>query len=694
MLFGRRTLYYLSLNRKYREPAGNARVIQGGGNAMLKPGRRSAARLFACTLASCGACFVAAAEREPDVRSLAQLSLEELMQVEVGIVAGRPQQRASTPAALTVITAEDIRRSGHRTIAEALRLVPGMYVARVNSSSWLAGARGLTGSALTSTRYLVMVDGRIVHDPLISGTFWDVVDVMVEDIDRIEVIRGPGPTLWGVNAMNGVVHVVTKHSRDTQGALLQAGAGDPLRTHAAARFGGTLDGGSTYRVWAKHNRFDGFEGPAGDELHDEWSTLRTGFRVDGALDRQTGYTFQGDLYSHPVAMASVRLPVPGRHQQFEQRTAENGIGGANLLFRVTRDAEPDRGWALQAYYDRTRRETSRFGVERDTIDVDYRRWLDWGSGQQLIWGGQFNWTDDRIANGPVLQLDPWELSWVSSNVFVQNTSELVPGRVFATLGSKLTHHDFVGWQVQPSARAWWTPDDRQTLWAAVSRPVRVPSRLEMHGQLVFSYVDTGLAAGGPASGTIVPVALTGDTSLQTETMRAWELGHRIRFGERWALDTAVFHNDYTRLIGVPPGIFGAFDDTGTARTSGIEATVSAKPRDGWRLEGSWSHLRTSVSGPILPFEEDSNPRNMAQLRSYLDIGEDVEFNAAAYYVDRVPFNDIDAYTRLDLGLTWRPRPGLELAAWAQNLLDSGHQESSGAQVPRSIYLQGTVRLGR
>jgi iron complex outermembrane receptor protein len=295
------------------------------------------------TLAACIAVVPLAAaaqgQASPDadqrvLAKLASMSLEDLMKAEVVSVAGRPGTLMASPAALTVISAEDVQRSGASSIAEALRLVPGMYVGRINSSSWVIGARGLTGSSLTATRYLVLIDGRLVYDPLISSTFWDTVDVPLRDLDRIEVVRGPGATLWGVNAMNGVINIITRKAVDTQGALVEAGAGSDGEAGLYMRYGGATDDGAYWRAWAKYERHGEFALEDGTPLHDGWSNVHGGFRLDGKLAPEVTYTFQGDAYTHPGAMASVRVPVPGEHQQFEQVTGEVTITGGNLLFRA------------------------------------------------------------------------------------------------------------------------------------------------------------------------------------------------------------------------------------------------------------------------------------------------------------------------------------------------------------------------
>jgi iron complex outermembrane receptor protein len=628
-----------------------------------------------------------------EIEKLARSSLEDLMQIKVTTVIGAPQTRISTPAAVYVISSEDLRRSGARSVIEALRLVPGMYVGRINSSSWVAGTRGLTGSSLTSTRYLVLVDGRQVYDPLTSVTFWDTVDLILADVDRIEVIRGPGATLWGANAMNGVINIVTKASQDTQGTLLQVGAGGNGRGEVDVRQGGSTRADASYRVWAKYARYGDFDGPDGESLHDEWSTLRGGFRYDRNLDRATTMTVQGDAYTHPTAMERVTIPVAGADRQFQQVDNDNDVAGGNLLVRVLRGYGTPEGWRLRTYYDRTQRDTSRFGVERDTFDLDFRRWQHWGERNDLMWGAEYLWTRDRVDNGPVLFMDPDRRAWSQTNLFVQNTTTLVPDRWFLMLGSKFTWHGFAGYAAQPNLRLWWTPTSDQTLWFSVSRPVRFPSRFEEDGRLVFSYFDLGAVTTGTPNGVILPVQVTGDENLRPEKLTAWELGHRIQFDGPWVFETSLFYNDYTRLIEPNPAIFGAFTDEGSGATWGAEVNFSGQVTARWRLEGAYSWLKIRIDGPVLPFEEQGSPQHLAQLRSYFDLGHYLELNAALYRVDEVPFTGSDAYTRLDVGLGWQATPSLRLDLWGKNLLDAEHSEASGAQIPRTIFAMATFEFG-
>ena len=633
------------------------------------------------------ATFSAHAEPSPDsdLKQLAQSSIEDLMRARVTSVAGTPQARETTPAALYVISAEEIRRSGHRTIAEALRLVPGMYVGRINASSWLIGSRGLTGSSLTATRYLVLIDGRLVYDPLISTTFWDTTDLVLADVERIEVIRGPGATLWGANAMNGVVNIVTKSARDTQGTLVQLGAGTQGQSEVDLHRGVAVDADSWLRLWAKYSADGDFKNAQGVSLHDEWSNVHGGFRYDKAIDLRTALTLEGDAYHHPRAMERVQIPVPGADRQFQQVTMDDDISGANILMNLRNGEGQPAGWSVRAYYDQTERDTSRFGVERHTADADFRSWFSWGGRNDLIWGAEYLWTHDDLRNGPVLLFTPDARSWEQTNAFVQNTTKLVDDKLFVMVGNKFTYHSFVGTYSQPNARVWWTPDDDQTLWASISRPVRIPSRFEEDGLLILEYVDLGALTTGKPSGAVIPQSVSGSEAMRPEELLAYELGHRIQLGSRWVLESSLYFNDYRRLIEPAATIFGPFTDVGSGHTYGVELSSTAQLTAHWRMEGSYSWQRVRIDGPVYRFEEQSTPRNLAQLRSTLDINDAWEFNGAVYYVDRIPQLNIDAYTRLDLGFTWHVNPHLRLEVWGQNLFDANHAEASGAQVPRSVF---------
>jgi iron complex outermembrane receptor protein len=631
---------------------------------------------------------VAQADGVEDLEKLARSSLEDLMKVQVASVSGTPQTRLESPAAVYVITGEDLRRSGHRSLAAALRMVPGMNVSRTGSASWVVGARGLSGSALTATRYLVLVDGRQVYDPLISVTQWDTVDTALEDVDRIEVIRGPGATLWGANAMNGVINILTKPAAETTGTLVQASVGN-RESDTTVRYGATTASGDAWRLFGKFGAHDATRlSSTGESRSDAWSSARVGLRYDRETDPRTLVSVFADAYALPRSSEAVRVPVPGANGQFSREVVDADVDGASLMLRINRGWGEESGWRLRAYLDHTRRDRSIFSYSRDTADLDLRLWQVNGR-HAWVWGGEWLMNADRTEGTDFASVDPADRRWNQANLFVQDTITLVPNKLFAMVGTKLTWHEFVGLHLQPNLRLWWTPDTRQTVWASLSRPMRTPSRFEENGRLLLRYEDVG-AAGEPE---VVPRELLGDASLEPEQLLAWELGYRFQPGARSMVEAALFYNDYQRLIEPAPTVYGPWSDEGSGKTWGVELNASAQVTDRWRVEASWSALRVDVDGPVLAFEETASPRRLAQVRSYLELGEATEFNLGWYHTAGVEGIGTPAYNRLDLGLAWRVGERTRLELWGQNLLESAHRESSDTAVPRSVFARMTVQLG-
>lgn len=658
--------------------------------------RLSAAALAGLTLA--GSPFPARearssppAEAPVDLDVIRRLSLEELMSLDVTTIAGLPEEWFRTPAAMTVITGEDLRRSGHRSLPEALRLVPGMFVGHVASQSWRLGARGFTGAALPTPRNLVLIDGRSVYDPLYGGVNWDVQDVLFDDIDRIEVIRGPGATLWGPNAVSGVINVITKSAPDTHGTSISGGSGTYERGFSSIRHGTRVNEGTWIRVYGKHFARDRFGAPPGRIATDDWSMLRSGFRLDADGPTGTRLTLQGDVYDSPGLGSTSRLPKEDAHLEFETRTGEYQVGGGNLLARWMKDGGPQGRWTFQAYYDRTTRTVlDGFEVERSTVDLDVRHDRLWHPRHQLVWGLGLRRTTDESGPGRIIQLEPGGRSLGLASGFVQQTSALVPEKLQLMLGTKLTDYTITGLELQPSVRLWWTPDDRQTAWCALSRSVRHPTRLELDGRFILAYADSGLSAGGAASGVYLPVTLDGDPGLGSERQLAWELGYRLRPRDGIVVDVALYRNEYSRLISVPPGTVGRFNDEGSGHSQGVELAAAWRPAPTWRLQGAYSYTEVQQRGPVLRLEEQYNAKHLAHLLSSLEVSDRLELNAAAYHAGRVPLLSVPSYLRLDAGATWRAGRGLYVSLWGQNLLDPGIQELSVYEFPRGMYLQGSV----
>jgi iron complex outermembrane recepter protein len=624
------------------------------------------------------------APRALPLESLSRMEIEELGRVDVTVtsVAGVPHHIATTPAAITVLTEEDIRRTGNRTIAGALRLAPGMFVARSDSHTFRVGARGLTGAL--ANKNLVIVDGRSVWDPLSGGVFWDEQDIVFADLDRIEVIRGPGATLWGANAMNSVVNFISKPARDTQGWYLTGGGGTYEQAFGTARYGGQLGEGSWFRVYGKYFSRDAFADAEGRSAGDDWSVLRGGFRFDSVLGEALDFTLQGDTYNAPTKGEVVNVPVaPG---VFEPRAGDQDARGGNLLARLGREYGPGDGWTLQAYYDRSERRQIAGEVQRGALDLDYRRFFSWGAGHDFVGGFGYDYTTDESQPGATISLDPTDSIRRTASAFAQSTFTL-HDQWFAMLGSKLEHNSVTGLEVQPSVRLWHLPSEEHVIWAAISRAVRVPSRLEQHG-----FVLLGFRA-PPAPGEApLPVGVSGGGDLEAERMLAYEIGHRYVPAADFSVQTSLFYNDYTRVLFPDSVRGGQFTNMGWARTYGGEIEISKRLGDRWQIAAGYAFTHTGGSAAILQAEAGSHPEHIAHLRSYWDVNDDLELNVSAYYVDRLPAPDIDSYVRLDLGVTWRATKHLELSAWGQNLLHPSHRELSFREFERGVHVRGTLRF--
>jgi iron complex outermembrane receptor protein len=516
-----------------------------------------------------------------------------------------------------------------------------------------------------------------VYDPLFSGVFWNVQDVLLEDLDRIEVIRGPGSTLWGANAVSGVINITTKTARETQGFLVTGGGGNVDQGFGAIRYGGALSEDAHFRLWAKYDNYAAFQDRQGNEAPTDWDMYRGGFRVDWTGGDDLELTLQGDLYATGHIDDEVRVAVPG-HLTFQNEELNQQYQGGNTLFRVGRHLDDQTGWDVQAYYDRTKTRGGQpgFEVRRDTFDLDFRQHRPLGESDEhtLAWGLGYRHSRDRTSGGPTLFFEPRSRSLDTFSGFIQGTLSLVPEKVALMVGSKFEHNDNTGFEFQPSGRLSWSPDDRRTIWGAISRAVRTPSRIADDTRLTTAFADPGLLAGGPPTGSFVPLRLIGDPDVDSEQLIAYEAGYRARLTDSMTMDAAAFYNDYDDLITFSR--VGTFGNRGEASTYGFELSGTWQPSEVWTLAGSYSLTRVDFDSPDGDAEEGETPQQAFKLRSFLDVTEDLEFNSAVYYVDSVPDEGADAYLRLDLGLTWRPTSTMEVSIWGQNL------RSSAASTPR------------
>jgi iron complex outermembrane recepter protein len=649
----------------------------------------------------------APAPGKPDeLEKLLDLPLEQLAQTPITSPAssGSPMmdtpvtsvtKEASTigrsPAAVFVITNEMIRRSGATNIPDALRMVPGMEVAQVNSNTWAVTARGFNSAY--ANKMLVLIDGRSVYNPDFSGVYWSMQDVLLEDVERIEVIRGPGGTLWGANAVNGVINVITKNAKDTQGAYLTGGGGSHERTLDAFRYGGQFGEDLNYRVYGKY--FD--RGPDFDpanQVNDAWQQGRFGFRTDWLpdQDKSNALTVQGDHFVGNTANSIIPLDFNTPERQT----------GENLLMRWRHVYDEDSDWALQTYYDKFSRGNDLQMETVKTFDVDFQYRFPLGDRQKITCGANFRNVESLYAGGD--QFTNWfPYPYFTTNYtgqFVQDEIAIIEDRVTLTLGTKLEQNPYTGLEYQPSVRILWTPDQKHSAWAAVSRAVRTPSRAEEQFDGTFTAFSPG----------VYPRVL-GSTDLVSEDMMAYEIGYREQTTDKLSWDIATFYNQYQHLIGAVQGVpfpepfpppFHVIVPMQIANgpsgdTYGVELATTYAISERWRLSTQYTCLQMHVESNPATVATGFDPQNQVYLHSAWDLSDKVEFDLTGRYVDSLAFGNIPSYITMDLRLAWRPKKHLELAVVGQNLLQTYHYEFPPAsvaspaystEVPRGVY--GTV----
>lgn len=593
---------------------------------------------------------------------LADLSIEELGKIEVTSVSRRPEPLSDAPAAIFVITGEDIHRSGATRLAEALRLAPNLEVARVSASSYAISARGFNNTV--ANKLLVLIDGRVVYTPLFSGVFWDAQDVMLEDVERIEVISGPGAALWGANAVNGVINVITRRSSDTQGGVVYARGGDLERGYGA-RQGGALGPGGSYRAYARV--FDVFNTStaSGATASDGWSKGQVGFRTDWGTAAD-GFTLQGDAYRGKLDQAV------GDDSQ---------ISGGNLLTRWNGDLAQRGRLQVQAFFDNTERDIPGTFTERLNIfDVEFLHSLRALGAHQLTWGGGYRYGDDHVSNSAVLAFLPPDriLRW--ANLFAQDEFAL-DDRLRLTLGAKFENNDFTGTEVLPSVRLAWKVQPDRLVWGAASRAVRAPSRIDRDFFV------------GP------PLQLNGGPDFASEVAKVFELGYRAQPSPRASYSVSLFHDIYDKLRSVEPAPGGGFvlgnKMEGTA--DGLEAWGKYQAAPNWRLSaGAWflrQRLRLKPdSGDTGVSAAGNDPKRQFTLRSSLDLPDRAELDVGIRYVAALPNPGVPAYTAVDIRCAWRLQHQLEVAVVGQNLFKDSHAEFGNAATRSEMARGGYVRL--
>ncbi|HYP05638.1 MAG TPA: TonB-dependent receptor [Bryobacteraceae bacterium] len=606
---------------------------------------------------------------------LKSLTLEELAQLEVTSAGKKEEKLSHVAAAIDVITHEDIRRSGVRNLPEALRLATGLQVSKFNNGSWPISARGFATTA--ANKIQVFIDGRSVYSPLFGGAFWDMQQIVIEDVDRIEVIRGPAATLWGGNAVNAVINIITKRATETQGSLVVMGGGADERGFATFRYGGGVGNGTAYRIYGSYFNRDSLALQNGADAKDPYQVAMGGFRIDSAVTASDDLTIQGDLYSGDAGILN---------------RPDIGVHGANLLTRWTHRFRNSSELQLQTYYDRTSRLVpAQLDEVRHTYDVDMQYRMQAGDRHDIVWGAGYRASNNRTERQPVLFFEPSGRHLGLFNMFVQDEIALRGDKLHLIVGSKFENYTFSGWNAQPSVRLMLTPNKQQSLWSAISRAVRIPTQFDRDLRITV----------GPV------VAISGSATFRSEELTAYEVGYRVLPVPQLSLSIATYYNDYDDLrsqealsSGPLPVVLG---NKLAGRTYGVEVTARYQARPWWRLTSGYSNLQknldlepgsTDRTGGL---QEGFDPRNQLSFRSNMDLGRSVELDFWVRHVSALQLlapPPVPAYTVFDVRLGWRPVEAFELSVVGRNLPDKRHLEfgPSGEMVRRAVYVTASWRF--
>jgi iron complex outermembrane recepter protein len=637
-------------------------------------------------------------EQPPD---LTKKSLEDLMSITVTSVSKKEQKTSQAAAAIFVISREDIERSGALNIPDLLRMVPGLDVAQIDAGNWAISARGFNGQY--SNKLLVLIDGRTVYSPMFAGVFWDSQNVPMATIERIEVIRGPGSAVWGSNAVNGVINIITRSTGDTQGGYIVAGAGDASVGPETIVYGGKARSLGDYRVSAegfKNSALPTLTGLAGQ---DDWRFLHGGFRTDTTLSARDSLTAEGEMYqgnAGEIAFVPVSL-LPPENATLALR---DSFTGWNLLTRWNHTVSPGSATSLQVYFDRTTRGDTTYSIGIDTFDIDFQHHIVWGARQDIVWGLDYRVTSDEVTPNFRISATPQSRHTQLASTFAQDEIAIVPNRIHLSLGARLEHNDYTGFNLQPSARVVWTPDSKNSVWAAVSGADRTPARSDTSFRVNFEALP-----GSPETGNLpVLVTLFGNPDEKNEQLKAFEAGYRTTLTSRFSVDTTAFYNRYLDLESVQPGamrletnpgpvhllIPESFGNSIYGETHGLETFANWKITNFWTLNPGYTffsmHLHEfagSQDGTI-PGSQGSTPDHQAQLRSSVSLPHNLQWNASAYFVNRLPAQLIPSYTRFDTSLNWRLGESVSLSLVGQNLIKDLHPEYSG---PNSTVQSGQMR---
>jgi iron complex outermembrane receptor protein len=623
------------------------------------------------------------------------------MNVKVTSVSKKEQTTSQAAAAVFVISSEDIRRSGALNIPDLLRMVPGVDVAQIDASSWAISVRGFNGQY--SDKLLVLIDGRTVYTPIFAGVFWDSQNVPLDTIERIEVIRGPGAAVWGSNAVNGVINIITRSATNTQGGRVDAGAGTITTGPESVRYGGRAGDIGAYRVYAEGFHYDSLSTFSGLDGRDDWQLVHGGFRADSTLSAKDSLTTEGEV-NRGTAGEMATVPISLAPPVTATVALQNRYFGWSLLTRWNHTNSPRSDTSLQVYFDRTKRGDTTYDVGLNTFDIDFQNQIVWGTRQDIVWGLGYRVNSDGTTPTLRIVFTPNGRTSQLFSLFAQDEVAILPNRLRLSIGARVEHNVYTGFDLQPSGNLAWTPDSRNMVWCAISGADRTPSLSDIDFRINYAAVP------GP-NNTPTLISLLGNPNFKNEHVTAYQAGYRSTWTSRFTVDSAIFYNRYRDVESVEPGTTGIeinptpthilvpsyFGNGLHGETSGIELFANWKAANFWTLSPGYSFLSIHMH-PFAGSQDFTDaagmqggvPDHQAQLRSRVSLPHNLTWNASVYFVNRLPTPAIPSYTRLDTGLIWQAGEHLSMSVTGQNLLRSVHEEYTGAD---SSVQPGQMRRG-
>lgn len=654
------------------------------------------------------------------------LSLEELGLIQVTSVSKRSESLNLVPAAVSVIKADEITRSGANNFPEALRLATGTDVNRVDAHQWAVTVRGFNDTF--AQKLLVLMDGRSLYTPLFSGTFWQIHDALLEDLEQIEVVRGPGGTVWGANAVNGVISIASKPAHATQGSLLTGTYRSDV-TSAALRYGGKASETLHYRIYAKYDDHDSSRRKGGGEAWDSGHKKQAGFRTDWRPTSSDEFTLQGDraeLRHHAVTPQVVfpayQVPAPATGYAYTVKGAIEQKD-SNLLGRWTHRAQNGSELSLQSYFDHSELLHPLMTDNRKTYDFDLRHRITLGHAHELVYGGGYRNSRSDLQGSVVADIPHQIYVDRIYNLFVQDQLTLLPDRLRLTLGAKMEEFNSIGTAWEPGMRLAWTPHERQTIWASVARALRTPSVYERMGRFNIG------AAGAEPPSRPAPVLLSvlGNPELKSEKLLAYELGYRVHAFQRFNVDLALFVNDYDDLrtsterqnLATLPhyvGVESQFISAGWGKTYGGEVSVTFQALERWRVHALYSIIRADLEGPVTPLTGKTQPPKMSapdsqfNLRISGEMTSQLFLDAGLRYVGEISSagevltqllgtrNSLPSHLTFDACLTWRASANVDVSIGARDI-GRTHREyvptfttTEHTEVRTSYFIRTTLKF--